>query len=171
VTTRPRNPKVALPETAPAGTARPARDLPERPATSAVRDPKAEGKAFVHSPTFEIPSVPPGTVATALPPRRRSGRAVYDWDKVRAMLEDNPGLWVMALTGLSSGMYSYVRNGGPEAFVGMGGHMQVSLRNRRPNPNAKGSIGDLWLRWIPAGWTAEDQARAEAAHAAGEGVL
>ncbi len=135
----------------------------------AHRDAAAEGKRFVYNPTVALPV---GTVATRLP-RAKAPNVRYDWPAVRALMEAHPGLWVKALEGLSSGMYSYVRRGGPTAFHGMGGHMQVSLRNQHPNPNkdAKGKVGDLWVRWIPEGWTDQDQARAEATVAAGEGVI
>lgn len=144
------------------------RQVPSRRSNAgdAFRDADAEGKAFVYSPTIALPV---GTVATDLP--RKKIKTKYDWDGVRTLLEANPGLWVLALQEMSSGMYSYVRRGGPDAFVGMGGHMQVSLRGQRDSETAKGKIGDLWLRWFPEGWTPDDQARVEAAHEAGEGVL
>lgn len=132
----------------------------------AFRDPVAEGKAFVYSPTLAVPE---GTVTKELPSKKNPTK--YDWDTVRTLLENNPGLWVLALSDMSKGMYSYVRAGKVGTFAGMGGHMQVSLRNQRDSKRVKGKVGDLWLRWIPASWSADDQARAEAALAAGEGVL
>jgi hypothetical protein len=52
---------------------------------------------------------------------------------------------------------------------GMGGQFQVSLRNQ--TLKGKTRYGSLWMRWIPEGWTDDDQKRIEAAAAAGEGVL
>jgi hypothetical protein len=128
------------------------------------RDAAAEGKAYVRNPTVTLP---PGTVA--LEPPRPKPRTKYDWPAARQMLEDNPGLWVMVFTRFSTGMFSYVRRGGPEAFHGLGGQLQVSLRNQEYEGASK--FGNLWLRWIPEGWTDDDQKRVEEAHAAGEGVL
>lgn len=137
--------------------------LPDRPSPNRPRDPDAEGLAFVHNPIIAVP----GTVA--LSPSSAPKRTKYDWEGARRMLEDNPGLWVMVFDSFSSGMYSYVRRGGPVALAGMGGHLQISLRNQELVGKTK--FGNLWLRWIPEDWTDEDQARAEAAHKAGEGVL
>jgi hypothetical protein len=128
------------------------------------RDAKAEGKKFVRNPMIAIP---PGTVA--LEPPKPKPRTKYDWPAARQLLEDNPGLWVLVFNRFTTGMFSYVRRGGPEAFHGLGGHMQVSLRNQEYDGPTK--FGDLWLRWVPEGWTDDDQRRAEEAHKAGEGVL
>ena len=51
----------------------------------------------------------------------------------------------------------------------MGGYLESSIRNQRPEGASR--VGTLWLRWEPPGWTAEDQARVEAAAAAGEGQI
>lgn len=138
--------------------------LSEETSPNGYRDPAAEGKAFVRNPMIPIP---PGTVA--LSPPKPQVRTKYDYSAARKLLEDNPGLWVLVFKKFSTGMFTYVRQGRPEAFHGMGGHMQVSLRNQVSQGPSR--WGDLWLRWVPEGWTADDQARAEAAHAAGEGVL
>lgn len=136
---------------------------PPVPDPNRPRDAAAEGKKFVRNPTIALP----GTVA--LNPPVSTAPTKYDWPAARRQLEDNPGLWVLVFDRFSSGMYSYVRRGGPKALAGMGGHLQLSLRNQKYEGPTK--WGDLWLRWIPDGWTDEDQARAEAAHKAGEGVL
>lgn len=128
-----------------------------------ARDAKAEGKKFVRNPTVALP----GTVALE-PPKPRP-KTKYDWPAARQLLEDNPGLWVLVFNRFSTGMFSYVRRGGPEAFHGLGGHLQVSLRNQEYEGTSK--FGNLWLRWVPEGWTDDDQARAEEAHKGGEAVL
>lgn len=143
----------------------PQKKFPVGEATSpnGFRDAAAEGKRFVRNPMVALP----GTVALA--PPRTPPKTKYDWPGARKMIENNPGLWVLVFDRFSTGMYSYVRRGGPEAFHGLGGHLQVSLRNQEYDGTSK--FGNLWLRWVPEGWTDEDQARAEAAHADGEGVL
>jgi hypothetical protein len=123
-----------------------------------------ETRAFTHNPTIDLPA---GTVGLTPQGKRRPTK--YDWDSVRDLLEANPGLWVLTLKDVSSGMYSWVRKRYPPGFEGMGGQMQISLRNQQMIGKTK--YGDLWLRWIPEGWTDEDQARAEAALDSGEGAL
>lgn len=113
-------------------------------------------RAFTHNPVINLPT---GTVS--LVPRGKRRPTKYDWDGARALLEDNPGLWVLALKGVSSGMYSHVRKGCPPGFDGMGGQLSLSLRNQELIGRTK--FGDLWLRWTPEDWTEEDQARVEAA--------
>lgn len=124
-------------------------------------------RSYARQPTIDLPV---GTVG--LSPIGRPRPTKYDWDGARALMEANPGLWVLGLRDASTGIYTWVRRGKVQAFIGMGGQLQISLRNQRPKAEGSPSrVGDLWLRWTPAGWTDLDQARAEAAHAAGEGGL
>lgn len=109
----------------------------------------------------------PGTVMSSLPTKRRATK--YDWDTARANLEANPGLWVLVFEKFTSGMYTFLREGGPVVIREMGGNLQMSLRDQELIGRTK--TGKLWLRWTPEDWTEQDQAAAEAAHAAGEGQL
>jgi hypothetical protein len=117
-----------------------------------------------YSPTIALGAA---TVSTAPPTKRRATK--YDWDGARVVLEANPGLWVQVFDKFTSGMYTFLRRGGPVALQEMGGNLQMSLRNQYLVNKTK--YGTLYLRWTPDGWTAEDQARAEAALAAGEGQI
>lgn len=108
--------------------------------------------------------------AGELPPRA-PGPTKFDWAGVRAELEKNPGLWIKALDEVPTGIYTYVRRGKNLAFYGMGGYLEASLPNQRQIDGERGKRGTLWLRWEPEGWTEQDQARAEAAAAAGEGQI
>lgn len=111
----------------------------------------------------------PGPPPPGSPPPRTPRPGKYDWDKIRAELEANAGLWVKVLDEVSTGVFSWVRAGKPLALSTMGGHLESSIRNQRPEGTTR--VGSLWLRWEPPGWTAADQARVEAAAAAGEGQI
>jgi len=117
-----------------------------------------------YTPTIALGA---GTVATAPQHKRRPTK--YDWDGAVELLTANPGLWVQVFDKFTSGMYTFLREGGPEALRVMGGSLQMSLREQEKIGKTK--YGKLWLRWTPEGWTQDDQARAEAAHASGEGAL
>jgi hypothetical protein len=126
--------------------------------------PAPKRTAFTHNPTVQLTR---GTVATS--PVAKPRPTKYDWETARDLLESNPGLWVLTFNNFSSGMFSYARRGGPAALRELGGDLQLSLRNQVMVGKTK--FGTLWARWTPEGWTEDDQAAAEAAHAAGEGVL
>lgn len=108
-----------------------------------------------------------GGVSTVPPTKRRPTK--YDWDGARNLLEANPGLWVQVFDRFTSGMYTFLRQGGPIILQEMGGELQLSLRNQELVGKTK--YGTLYLRWTPEGWTETDQAAAEAALAAGEGQI
>lgn len=113
------------------------------------------------------PTIKLGTVMVTPPTKRRPTK--YDWDGARALLEANPGLWVLVFDKFTSGMYTFLREGGPVVLQEMGGSLQLSLRDQELIGKTK--YGKLWLRHTPDGWTDQDQAAAEAAHEAGEAVL
>jgi hypothetical protein len=117
-----------------------------------------------YSPSISLAS---GAVSDEPPRKRRPTK--YDWDGARVLLEANPGLWVEVFDRFTSGMYTFLRQGGPAVLREMGGDLQLSLRNQELIEKTK--YGTLYLRWTPEGWTEQDQARAEAALAAGEGQL
>lgn len=113
----------------------------------------------------------PAVVAISTePPTRKPTPQKYDWAAIREQLEANPGLWLQIGGEFSTGQYSYVRAGKPLAFQGMGGQLEITLRNQRPRTpkrgeaKGKGRVGDLWLRWTPEAWTEDDQARVDALH-------
>lgn len=118
-----------------------------------------------YTPTIKLGA---GTVVAGAPPTKRRPTK-YDWDGARTLLEGNPGLWVLVFDQFTSGMYTFLRDGGPVALQEMGGNLQLSLRDQHMVEKTK--YGKLWLRWTPEDWTDEDQARAEAAHDANEAVL
>jgi hypothetical protein len=118
-----------------------------------------------YSPTIKLGA---GTIAAGSPPTKRRPTK-YDWDGARTLLEANPGLWILVFDEFTSGMYSFLREGGPVALQEMGGNLQLSLRDQWMVEKTK--YGKLWLRWTPEDWTEEDQARAEAALQAGEAVI
>lgn len=132
--------------------------------THAVSTSKTTSK-YARKPRVKVPPV--GTVASSPAPSTRPTK--YDWVGARKLLEDNPGLWVVVFNDFSAGMYAFARRGGPAVMHGMGGEFQVSLRNQ--TLKGKTRYGSLWMRWIPEGWTEDDQKRVEAASAAGEGVI
>lgn len=117
-----------------------------------------------YTPTIALGA---GTVSTTPPTKRRPTK--YDWDGARVLLEANPGLWVLVFDEFTSGMYTFLRQGGPLVLQEMGGNLQLSLRDQHLVDKTK--YGKLWLRWTPEGWTEQDQAAAEAAHQAGEAQL
>lgn len=117
-----------------------------------------------YNPTIKLGA---GTVASTPPTKRRPTK--YDWDGARALLEKNPGLWVLVFDRFTSGMYTFLRDGGPAAIQEMGGSLQLSLREQVAEGKSK--HGKLWLRWTPDLWTDEDQARAEASIPGGEAAL
>lgn len=127
-----------------------------------VSPPKSK---YARKPVLDVPAV--GTVSTS--PSTSTRPTKYDWAGARRLLEENPGLWVLVFNDFSAGMYAFARRGGPAVMHGMGGQFQVSLRNQ--TLKGKTRYGSLWMRWIPEGWTDDDQKRVEAAAAAGEGVL
>jgi hypothetical protein len=111
----------------------------------------------------------PGPPPPGSPPPRAPRPSKYDWEGIRTRLEQNPGLWLKAAEDVSTGVFSWVRQGKPQALHGMGGHLESSIRNQKETGTTR--AGTLWLRWEPEGWTQADQARVEAAAAAGEGQL
>lgn len=122
-------------------------------------------KAFQFQPTINLPA---GTTAGEPIGKPRPTR--WDWVGARAQLEANPGVWVLVFKDFTSGMFSWVRRGdGPSTFNGMGGQLQMSLKNTRVV--GKTQKGDLWLKHTPADWTTDDVERARAATADGEAVL
>lgn len=118
-----------------------------------------------YTPTIKLGA---GTIAAGSPPTKRRPTK-YDWDGARKLLEDNPGLWVLVFDQFTSGMYTFLRQGGPVVLQEMGGDLQLSLRDQHMIERTK--YGKLWLRWTPEGWTEEDQARAEAAVTSDEAVI
>jgi hypothetical protein len=117
-----------------------------------------------YAPTIKLGA---GTVASTPPTKRRPTK--YDWDGARTLLETHPGLWVLVFDRFTSGMYTFLREGGPVALQEMGGNLQLSLRDQVTVEKTK--YGKLWLRWTPDDWTDQDQAAAEAAHESGEAAL
>jgi hypothetical protein len=121
--------------------------------------------SFQFQPTINLPP------ASATPePIGKPRPTKWDWVGCRATLESNPGTWVLVFHDFTSGMFSWVRSGkGPSAFNGMGGTLQMSLKNTELIGRTQ--FGDLWLKWTPADWSTADVERARAAADAGEAVL
>ena len=118
-----------------------------------------------YTPTIKLGA---GTIAAGSPPTKRRPTK-YDWDGARALLEQNPGLWILVFDKFTSGMYTFLREGGPVVLQEMGGNLQLSLRDQHMVEKTK--YGKLWLRWTPEDWTDEDQAAAEAGYAQSEAAL
>jgi hypothetical protein len=115
-------------------------------------------------PRVPLPTLTPGDPP---PPLQRAGR--HDWNHARQRLEDNPGVWIMVFPAVTTGTFHYASRGRLTAFIGMGGYLESRIRGQKPV--GRSAEGELWMRWEPAGWTEEDQARANAAATAGEGQL
>jgi hypothetical protein len=108
-----------------------------------------------------------GTVAVTAPVRGRP--YFYDWDGCAKLLEANPGLWVLLLNDVNTGLYSYSKKNLPPALAALGGELKMRLLNQKTIGRSR--KGELWGHWTPTGWTEDDQARAEASVEAGEAVI
>ena len=102
---------------------------------------------------------------TNAPPSARRGTPKHDWENVIVRLRDRPGQWQLAFSDFTTGMFSYLRDGRVKTLEPLGGRLHMTMKRQQAN------AGDLWLMWTPDGWTETDQARVDAAVAAGEGVL
>jgi len=120
---------------------------------------------FKFQPTINLPAK-----SDTPEPIGRPRPTKWDWAGCRRTLENNPGTWVLVFKDFTSGMFSWVRAGkGPSTFNGMGGTLQMSLKNSVIVGRTQ--QGDLWLKWTPADWTERDVESARAAAADGEAVL
>lgn len=114
-----------------------------------------------------FPTTKLGEVAAEPPQRKRPLK--YDWPTAVRLMQANPGQWVLVFKKFSTGMYSYVRKGGPPMLREIGGTLELSLTNQKVTGGTK--AGELWVRWTPDNWTEQDQALSDAAREAGEGTI
>lgn len=88
------------------------------------------------------------------PSARRAGRSQFQWEYIAARLRNEPGTWIM-LTGVSTGMYSKVRNpeSRPLPLRSLDGTLEVRLVGTKPVAGERGTSrrGELWLRRIAPG--------------------
>lgn len=116
-------------------------------------------------------TTPAPALVQGLPNRTGRRRRKHDWEQVRSLLETHPGVWLLAVSDMSSAAVDWGRKAKPQSFAGWKGWLDSRRYKIHPASEGIPERFDLWLRWVPPDWTDEDVARAQAEHEQGEGVL
>lgn len=99
------------------------------------------------------------------PPRKRPVRGKHDWYDVARRLSDTPGRWILADHDVSTSMAWRAGNDQIAPLRDLRGRIEYAHRDTAFVTGNRGTsrYGDLWLRWVPEGWTEEAQQAADIA--------